>query len=130
MRIVICDDNYSTINFVHNSLERLAKTSDWKVEFVLTTRKHTSVQQFLTLHRAEVYYISVDLENNEGFALAEEIRQRDPQAEIVLLSTSATTLATVDDTVVKSYQMLLQEQTAHFEKRLLEGFTALYNQKG
>lgn len=130
MRIVICDDNYSTINFVHNSLERLAKTSDWKVEFVLTTRKHTSVQQFLTLHRAEVYYISVDLENDEGFALAEEIRQRDPQAEIVLLSTSATTLATVDDTVVKSYQMLLQEQTANFEKRLLEGFTALYNQKG
>lgn len=130
MRIVICDDDYSTINFVHNSLERLAKTSEWKVEFVLTTRKHTSVQQFLTSRRAEVYYISVDLENNAGLALAEEIRQCDPQAEIVLLSTSATTLAAVDDVVVQSYQMLLQEQTTHFEKRLLEGFSALYNEKG
>lgn len=130
MRIVICDDDYSTINFVHNSLERLAKTSEWKVEFVLTTRKHTSVQQFLTSRRAEVYYISVDLENNKGLVLAEEIRQRDPQAEIVLLSTSAAMLAAADDSIVQSYQMLLQEQTPNFENRLLEGFSALYNQKG
>ncbi|MBM7698211.1 response regulator [Kurthia huakuii] len=130
MRIVICDDNYSTINFVHNSLERLAKTYEWNVEFVLTTRKHTSVQQFLTTRCAEVYYINIDLKNGAGIALAEEIRQKDPQAEIILLSASATTLSTADDSILRTYQMLLQEQTTRFEKRLLEGFTELYNQKG
>jgi len=130
MRIVICDDNYSTINFVHNSLERLAKTSDWNVEFVLTTRKHTSVQQFLATRCAEVYYINIDLKNGAGIALAEEIRQKNPQAEIILLSASAATLSTADDSILRTYQMLLQEQTTRFEKRLLEGFTELYNQKG
>ena len=130
MRIVICDDNYSTINFVHNSLERLVKREEWEVEFLLTTRKYTSVQQFIRQRHAEAYYISLDLKDYDGLALAAEIRAADPKAAIVLLSNTPAKLAAADDRVLQSYQMLLQEQTARFEKRLTEGFTALYAKKG
>lgn len=130
MRIVICDDNYSTINFVHNTLDRLVKREEWDVEFLLTTRKYRSVQQFIQKRHAEVYYISLDLEDYNGVKLATEIREQDPTASIVLLSETPARLAAVDDHIVNSYQMLLQEQTIRFEKRLTEGFTQLYAKKG
>lgn len=130
MRIVICDDNYSTINFVHNTLERLVKREEWDVEFLLTTRKYQSVQQFIQKRHAEVYYISLDLEDYDGVKLATEIREQDPTASIILLSETPARLAAIDDRIVNSYQMLLQEQTIRFEKRLTEGFTELYAKKG
>jgi DNA-binding LytR/AlgR family response regulator len=130
MRIVICDDNYSTINFVHNTLECLVKREEWDVEFLLTTRKYQSVQQFIQKRHAEVYYISLDLEDYNGVQLATEIRKQDPTASIILLSETPARLVAIDDRIVNSYQMLLQEQTIRFEKRLTEGFTELYAKKG
>lgn len=130
MRIVICDDNYSTINFLHNTLDRFIKSEELDVEFLLTTRKYQSVQQFIQNRHAEVYYISLDLEQYDGIQLATEIRQQDPTASIVLLSETPVRLAAVDDHIVNSAQMLLQERTVHFEKSLIEGFTQLYAKKG
>ncbi len=85
MRITIFEQDYSDINTIHNSIERLAKFKEYTIYQVLTTRKVQSILDYLESYVADSYFISIRPDQPETFDLAKHVRQQNPSTQIVLI---------------------------------------------
>ena len=118
MRIITLEPDYSNINAIYNTIEKIAKTNEYAVHQVLTTRKPNTVLNYLEKHRGELYILSLIDNSEASVALVHTIRQLDPSAQLLIITDEASKeiasyITTMDHTDVlyktpeQSYEELL-----------------------
>ncbi len=90
MRIVIFEKDYSDINTVHNTIQRIAKVKEYPIYLVLTTRKEQSVYEYMTNYEANAYFIMVDEADPHTLELAKKVHATHPAAQIFLMTEQLT----------------------------------------
>lgn len=90
MRIVIFEKDYSDINTVHNTIQRIAKVKEYPIYLVLTTRKEKSVYEYMKNYEANAYFITIDEHDLQTIELAKSIRATHPKAQIFFMTKQTT----------------------------------------
>ncbi|MBM7606620.1 two-component system response regulator AgrA [Metabacillus crassostreae] len=90
MDIVICEDDLVQLERVKKTIENYAMMEDNGMEVVLATNNPDDVLSFLKSGKADCYFLDIDL-NHEmtGIALGSQIRETDPIASMVFITTHA-----------------------------------------
>lgn len=119
MKIIICEEDYSYIEVIHSTLLKYAKNKGIHAEFNLTTRKPASIISFLESDKAECYFISLDLkESMPAIELIKEIRQKNPNAIINVLSSDAVKLQSLDLTTYDVFYKIKKTSTSTMKEEL------------
>lgn len=90
MDIVICEDDLIQLERTKKIIENYAMIEDNGMKVVLATTKPKDVLLFLQTENADCYFLDIDL-NDEitGIALGSKIREKDPIANLVYITTHA-----------------------------------------
>lgn len=128
MKIIICEEDYSYIEIIHSTLLKYAKTKGIHAEFNLTTRKPASIINFLKTEKAECYFISLDLkETMPAMELIKEIRQKNPNAIINVLSTDASKLQSLDLNTYDVFHKIEKSTRGVMKEELKTALLAVFN---
>lgn len=128
MKIIICEEDYSYIEIIHSTLLKYAKTKDIHAEFNLTTRKPSSIINFLETDKAECYFISLDLkETIPAMDLIKEIRQKNPTAVINVLSTDSSKLQSLDLNTYDVFHKIEKSPRGAMKEELKVALLAVFN---
>lgn len=126
MRIIIFEQDYSDINTIHNSIERLAKLKEYTIYQVLTTRKAQSILDYLENYRADSYFISIRPEQPETLALARQIRHLNPSSQIVLIMDEQTAETQALATQIGASHIIEKNTKATLQRYVEEAFETNY----
>lgn len=127
MKIIICEEDYSYIEIIHSTLFKYAKTKGIHAEFNLTTRKPSSILNFLNSDKAECYFISLDLnESITSIELIKEIRQKNPNAIINVLSTNSIKLQSLDLTTYDVFYKIEKSERGIMKEELKAALLAVF----
>ncbi|MFJ5563836.1 LytR/AlgR family response regulator transcription factor [Lysinibacillus xylanilyticus] len=90
MDIVICEDDIVQLERVKKAIENYDMIEDNGMKIVLATTNPEEVLSFLENGKADCYFFDIDL-NHEitGIALGSKIREKDPIASLVYITTHA-----------------------------------------
>lgn len=90
MDIVICEDDIVQLERVKDIIANYAMMEDNGMKIVLATTNPDEVLSFLKNEKADCYFLDIDL-NHEltGIALGSKIREKDPIASLVYITTHA-----------------------------------------
>ncbi|WP_010300481.1 hypothetical protein [Kurthia senegalensis] len=84
MKIIIFDEDYSSINRVHNYIERYCKMNELAdVQIALTTRKPNTFKQYAKENEISLAYINLDTPTVKSAHLIDELQQSNPFCTIV-----------------------------------------------
>lgn len=126
MRIIIFEQDYSDINTIHNSIERLAKFKEYTIYQVLTTRKAQSILEYLETYSADSYFIAIRHDQPETFSLAMQIRQMDATSPIVLIVDEQTTETHALATQINASHIIEKNTKATLQRYVEEAFETTY----
>lgn len=128
MKVIICEEDYSYIELVHSTLFKFAKVKGINAEFNLTTRKPSSIIRFLESEQAELYYISLDLnETITAIELIKDIRQKNEKALINIMSTDAVKLKDPDILKHTIFSTILKTSNGSMRDELRKSFTEAFS---
>ncbi len=128
MRIIIFEQDYSDINTIHNSIERLAKFKEYTIYQVLTTRKVQSILDYLESYVADSYFISIRPDQPETFDLAKHVRQQNPSTQIVLIIEEQTAEIQALATQIDASHIIEKNTKATLQRYVEEAFETNYQQ--
>lgn len=90
MDIVICEDDLVQLERVKKTIENYVMMEDNGMKVVLATSNPDDVLSFLKSGKADCYFLDIDLNHKmTGIALGSQIRETDPIASIVYITTHA-----------------------------------------
>lgn len=90
MRVIICEDDYAQRLFIQNEIMNYASFHLPSVEVALIAASAEEVINFTCHKRADCYFLDIELEGNmNGLELAGIIREKDPLANIIFITTFA-----------------------------------------
>lgn len=90
LRVIICEDDIVQRQFIKNEILINASFHFPSVEVVLAASNGEEVISYIKKNPADCYFLDIELEGNmNGLELASLIRDRDPLANIIFLTTFA-----------------------------------------
>lgn len=90
MRVIICEDDLTQRQFIQNEIIKYANFHLPSVEVVLCASRPDEVINYINNYPADCYFLDIELENNiNGLELAGLIRENDPLAIIIFITTFA-----------------------------------------
>lgn len=120
MKIIIFDEDYSSINRVHNYIERYCKVNELKdVQMPLTTRKYDMFKRFAKENEISLAYINLDIPTVKQVYLIEELQLANPFCTVIgyTLHNDVQSLQEQFPTV---HSILLLEETTRSERLFTE----------
>ena len=128
MRVIICEDETKHRDFLQTTISRYATFHEPSIEIVLSTSNPNHVLTYLEDQRADCYFLDIELGSTlTGMELARIIRENDPLAQIVFISSYADRLKLTFkykiaalDFIVKSTEY--DQLTFEIEETLKEAF--------
>ncbi len=120
MKIIIFDEDYSSINRVHNYVERYCKVNELAdVQIALTTRKPNTFKQFAKENEISLAYINLDIPTVKNGHLIEDLQQSNPFCTIVGYTTNVD-LPKIHEQFPTVQSVELLETTIVAERRFAE----------
>lgn len=90
LRVIICEDDIAQRQFIKNEILKNASFHSPSVEVVLATSNGEEVISYIKHSPADCYFLDIELEGSmNGLELASLIRDKDPLANIIFLTTFA-----------------------------------------
>ncbi|MFE3575265.1 LytR/AlgR family response regulator transcription factor [Lysinibacillus sp. NPDC059133] len=90
MNIIICEDDIAQLERAKKTIENYAMIEDNGMKIVLATTNPDDVLAFLENDKADCYFLDIDLSHEiTGIALGTKIREKDPIASLVYITTHA-----------------------------------------
>lgn len=134
MKVIICENEPSQRKFLQNEIIKYSTFHESSIELVLSTSDPNDVLSFISNNRADCYFLDIELESEiNGIELAYKVRQCDPFANIIFVTTSADKLKLTFtyklaalDFIVKEHYEILSSQV----KEALQAAFEKYKQLG
>lgn len=129
MRVIICEDDYSQRSFIQNEIINYASFHLPGVEVALTAGSAEEVVNYIGLHRADCYFLDIELEGNmNGLELAGIIRGQDPLANIIFITTFADKLKLTFKYKIAAMDYIVKStDKISFSKSITEALDTAYN---
>lgn len=90
MRVIICEDNPSQRQFIQSEIIKYASFHLPSVEIVLATSNSEEVINYINQYPADCYFLDIEIDGRmNGLELAGFIREKDPLANIIFITTFA-----------------------------------------
>ena len=120
MKVVVCEDDPKHRQMLTSIIQNYAMFYDTSIEIVLTASTPDEVLNYLELNQAECFFFDIEFNTAmNGIELATKIREKDPLAHIIFVTTHADKwkltftykLAALDFIVKGKYDRLRKEVT-------------------
>ncbi|RAZ67295.1 LytR/AlgR family response regulator transcription factor [Planococcus maitriensis] len=90
MKVIICEDEQNQRHFLQTTIMNYAAFYETSIEIVLSASQPEEVVTYLSNHRADCYFLDIEFGTTmNGIDLASHIRQQDPLATIIFITTHA-----------------------------------------
>ncbi|MEC1771137.1 LytR/AlgR family response regulator transcription factor [Schinkia azotoformans] len=90
MRVILCEDDPQQRRFLQSTILQYTSFHETNIELVLCAAKPEEVMTYLTDHQADCYFLDIELDAGiNGLELAQFIREKDPLANIIFITTFA-----------------------------------------
>lgn len=89
MRVIICEDNVQFAKHIQNDISKYAFIEDNSIQVILNTPSPNEVLTTIQRESADCFFLDIDLGEREinGFELAKKIRENNPYAIIIFVTT-------------------------------------------
>jgi two-component system, LytTR family, response regulator AgrA len=112
MRVILCEDNAQQRRNLHSIISKYTQFHEQNIEIVLSATKPEEVTTYLTNHNADCYFLDIELNSNlNGFDLAKKIRDKDPLANIIFITTFADKLKLTFTYKLAALDFILKEDS-------------------
>lgn len=102
--VYLCDDESTWLERLHKAVVDYQITSDWELPIEYESTSPEELLQYLTEHTPSngIYFLDIDFKTSiNGLKLAKEIRQMDPHASIIFITTH-------DEMVMETFHLKLE----------------------
>lgn len=128
MRVVICEDERSQLKFIHDVINKYSSFHLPDVEIVLCAAKPEEVLKFIEMANADCYFFDIEFGSHiDGLNLAETIREKDPLASIIFVTSYAEKLRLTFKYKVAALDFIVKElDEENFKKNIIDALKTAY----
>jgi len=130
MHIVICEDDIGQRTDIEAIVSKHIAAEDCDIELILSSGDPTEVLEYLKTHpdKRGLYFLDIDLQHHEmdGFDLAIKIRETDPYAKIVFITTHSELAYLTYEHKLNAMNFIVKERPEDVETRTIECILAAY----
>ena len=130
MHVLICEDDIGQRTHIESIIGKHIATENVEIELILSSGDPTEVQDYLKAHpnKRGLYFLDIDLQHNEinGFDLAIQIRETDPQAKIVFITTHSELAHLTFQHKIAALDYIVKDSSSDIELRTIGCVQAAY----
>lgn len=127
MKVIICEDQYKQRRSLQNIIMHCAFANDLDIEVVLCAEGPEQVIDYLAKERANCYFLDIELNAAQnGLELAQIIRNKDPLATIIFVTTFADKLKLTFTYKIAALDFIVKDEH-NFTKNVLVSLMTAYD---
>jgi len=130
LHILICDDNLQQRTHIESVVTKHIDTEDVEIELILSSSNPLEILDYLKVHpdKRGLYFLDIDLQHDEmdGMKLAAIIRETDPLAKIVFITTHSELAYLTSQHKLNAMDFIAKERPEDIEVRTIECIIAAY----
>lgn len=128
MRVIICEDDYSQRTFIKNEITKYASFHLPSIEIALIAARAEDVVNFINHNQGDCYFLDIELEGDmNGLELAGIIRENDPLANIIFITTFADKLKLTFKYKIAAMDYIVKStDKPSFSKRITDALETAY----
>lgn len=128
MRVIICEDDYSQRTFIKNEITKYASFHLPSIEIALIAARAEDVVNFINYNQGDCYFLDIELEGEmNGLELAGIIREKDPLANIIFITTFADKLKLTFKYKIAAMDYIVKStDKPRFSKRITDALETAY----
>lgn len=128
MRVIICEDDYSQRIFIKNEITKYASFHLPSIEITLIAARAEDVVNFINHNQGDCYFLDIELEGDmNGLELAGIIREKDPLANIIFITTFADKLKLTFKYKIAAMDYIVKStDKPKFSKRITDALETAY----
>lgn len=129
MKILICEDEFQQRQFIQNIIRKYAIFHLPGVEIVLCASRPEEILSYIQNYPAECYFLDIELNSSiNGLELAKTIRESDPLATIIFITTFANKLKLTFKYKVAALDFIVKvPNEQQLSENIIEALNTAYN---
>lgn len=129
MKIILCEDDFEQRLFIQNVISKHASFHYPGVEVVLSASKPEEVISYTQNYSADCYFLDIELGcDTNGLNLAKRIREIDPLAAIIFITTFANKLKLTFKYKIAALDFIIKiSDEEEFSKNIVDALNVAYN---
>lgn len=128
MKVILCEDNTKQRRDLYNTINNYIQFHEPNIEIVLSATRPEEIITYLTQHKADCYFLDIELDSDiDGLDLAQIIREKDPLANIIFVTTFADKLKLTFTYKIAALDFILKESD-QFKENIIATLKIAYEQ--
>lgn len=128
MKVVICDDNDRQRQYIYTVLKKYAFIQYPSVDFIINTGNPDEVLLYLENNRVDCCFLDIELEHRiNGLELARNIRNQNPHASIIFVTTHAEMLKLTFTYKLAALDFIVKREDKEISNDLREALDAAFD---
>lgn len=129
MNVVICQSNLEQRQFIQSQILKYTTFHEPSIEIVLLADTAEEVLSFIQNHRADCYFLDMELDNDnlKGLELAAEIRKKDPCANIIFMSKHADHLELIFTYKIAALDFIVYNDPSLLSKQVIDALKVAFD---
>ena len=124
LHVLICEDNSRQRAHIESIITKHINTADVEMELILSSGDPTEVLAYLEKHPGKrgLFFLDIDLQHHEidGMKLAVKIREIDPYAKIVFITTHSEQAYLTFQNRIGALDFIVKDRPEDIEERTIE----------
>jgi len=130
LHVVICEDNPEHLKAIESIVTKHIETENVEMELIVSASGPDEVLAYLEKHpdKRGLYFLDVDLQHDgmDGIALGKKIREADPRAKIVFITTHDEAAILTFKLKIAAMDYIIKDRPEDVEKRVIECILVAY----
>lgn len=128
MQVVLCEDNRKVLQKIATYIENYAMMEDNSIDIVLKSSNPSEVLSYIHSNRADCYFLDIDLGTEvTGIEIARQIRERDPIASIIFVTTHSEMLRLTFAYRVEALDFIIKDDISDLKHNVLTALRTAYD---
>lgn len=128
MYTVICEDNLEHRKFIQSQILKYSTFHEPSIEIVLSTDRAEEVLKFIENHRADCYFLDIELAKDQinGLELAAEIRKKDPLTNIIFITQHAEQLELTFSYKTAALDFIVKDSPTNLANQIIDALKTAF----
>jgi len=130
LHIIICEDDIGQRAYMESAISKYIAAEDYEIKLSLSSGDPTQVLAYTKAHpdRRGLYFLDIDLQHNQmdGIELGSKIREADPLAKIVFITTHSELAYLTFQHKINAQDYIVKDRPQDIRTRVSECITEAY----
>lgn len=128
MQVILCEDNEKILQQIATYIENYAMIEDNSIKIVLKSPDSSEVLSYIQSNRADCYFLDIDLGTKvTGIEIAKQIRELDPTASIIFVTTHSEMLRLTFTYRVEAMDFIIKDNISDLKHNVLTALKTAYD---